>query len=154
MHLTRRVSLTIRDQPQILAFTNQEKNNLLLSESSWYASIQEPNEWIEVNFGNSTLFNKITIAPAFPLDRAEYVKISTIFCGLVDFTVRAIGRFYLDEAAEGTFEVGVWYCHTVRLFANVWENALALRWDFHHIVGITKTSCAKINNFHLFHTQT
>ena len=114
-------------------------SNLLLSESSWYASIQEPNEWIEVNFGNSTLFNKITIAPAFPLDRAEYVKISTIFCGLVDFTVRAIGRFYLDEAAEGTFEVGVWYCHTVRLFANVWENALALRWDFHHIVGKTRT---------------
>ena len=110
-------------------------SSLLLSESSWYANEDILNPWIEVNFGTSTLFNKITIAPAYPLDRAEFVKISTIFCGLVDFSVRAIGRFYFDEAVVASFDVGVWYCQTVRLLAYTWENALALRWDFHHIIG-------------------
>ena len=114
---------------------HQAGTTAVLSESSWYAGIQDPNQWIEVNFGTSTLFNEFTIAPSFPLDRAEYVRISTLYCGLVDFTSLAIGRVYLNEARATVSKVEMWLCRTVRLIAQAWENVIALRWEFHHIAG-------------------
>ena len=114
---------------------HQAGTTAVLSESSWYAGVQEPNQWIEVNFGSSTLFNEFTIAPSFPLDRAEYVKILTLFCGLVDFSSLVMGRFYLNEARATVSKVEMWYCRTVRLIAHAWENVIALRWEFHHIAG-------------------
>ena len=120
---------------------HQAGTTAVLSESSWYAGIQDPNQWIEVNFGTSTLFNEFTIAPSFPLDRAEYVRISTLYCGLVDFSVLAIGRFYLNEARATVSKVEMWLCRTVRLIAQAWENVIALRWEFHHIAGKTMHAC-------------
>ena len=103
------------------------------TKTSWYAKVQEPHQWIQVDFGVAKLLDTIILSPSV---ENEYIKYSTIYCGLNYFSVRAIGRFRMHEAETATFRVGLRYCRTVRLIVHDWEIKIAVRWKILEAPGL------------------
>ena len=106
--------------------------------SSWYAAVQDPNQWIQVTFDVLKIFDEVEISPTQQSGAGprEYVRASTLYCGLVDFSVRAVGTLHMESPTRTIFPVGMWYCRTVRLVIHTWQLAIGLRWEIREIIGL------------------
>ena len=109
------------------------KINGEFSRSCWYANVQAPHQWIQVDFGVAKMFTEILVTSSV---LGEYIKYSTIYCGLDYFSVRAIGRFRLHSAKGTYIKVGLRYCRTVRLIVHDWKTKIALRWRIIQAPGV------------------
>ena len=100
-----------------------------VSQAAWYANVQAPNQWIQVNFGIAKFFNEVVMAPSHVKDPPEYVKTGTLHCGLDGFVVLPFGTVHMLQPKKYFFMFGLHYCRTVRLVVFDWKTNIAMRWE-------------------------